>query len=345
MALFYGERKGGGSRRENSAEARISHYRRILAAHKTEGRKPNAGCLLMTSLRSGSAPETVRTYENRLLQIARFVSGSLEAKIEEFDWSALEAGHLRDILGEIKAENRSKHSAKSVCLIFKRVAGKAHDLGHLAAHIYEEIMAVDRGHVVHSPKRNVIAEETVKKVSEKLLARTDLKSARNGAIFALMVGCGLRRSEAAALNLEDINAAERRISVQGRANGRARSVYLGAALYPLLERWTDILAPAAKEHQPLFTRIGRDEAAGGEIIGLNRVTQQTIYNAVLWISENFSEDAPFTPEECRRTYETLLRSSGHSAGTVVAALGKYRASHTRSLTHEELKHVAESIAF
>lgn len=345
MALFYGERQGGGSHRDNSAKARIDHYRRIHAAHKAEGRKPNAGCALMMSLKEGSAAETVRTYENRLLQIARFVSGNLEAKIEEFDWSALEAGHLRDILGEINAENRSKHSAKSVCLIFKRAAAMAHDLGHLAAHIYEEIMSVDRGHVVHTPKRKVIAEETVKKVSEKLMARSDLKSARNGAIFALMAGCGLRRSEVASLNLEDINAAERRITVQGRANGRARSVYLGAALYPLLERWTDILAPEAKEHQPLFTRIGRDEAAGGEIIGLNRVTQQTIYNSVLWISENFSADAPFTPEECRRTYEMMLRSSGHSAARVTAVLGKYRASDSRAVSEEELRECAESIAF
>lgn len=318
MALFYGEREGGGSRRENSAQLRISHYRRILASHKTEGRAPNAGCVLMTSLSEESAPETVRTYENRLLQIARFVSGSLEAKIEEFDWSKLEARHLRDILEEIKTENRSKHSAKSVCLIFKRVAGEAHALGHLASGMLSEILSVDHSHVAHTPERKVIAEETVKRVTEKLLERTDLKSARNGAVFALMTGCGLRRSEVASLNLEDIDAAERKISVQGRANGRARTVYLGSTLFPLVERWMDALQPAAKEHQPLFTRIGRDEAGGGETIGLHRVTQQTIYNAVLWISENFSADAPFTPEDCRRTYEAMLRGSGHSAGTVAS---------------------------
>jgi hypothetical protein len=41
----------------------------------------------------------------------------------------------------------------------------------------------------------------------------------------------------------------------------------------------------------------------------------------------------------------MLRGSGHSAGTVASALGKYRASGGRTVTREELKFAAESIAF
>lgn len=105
-------------------------------------------------------------------------------------------------------------------------------------------------------------------------ANSGIRAARDQAILAAMIGCGLRRSEVVTLTFEHIQQRDGRwviVDLVGKG-GRVRSVGMPAWVKLALDDWAGAAGISAG---PLFRAINK----GGQV-GLEAITSQAIYNIV-----------------------------------------------------------------
>jgi site-specific recombinase XerD len=147
--------------------------------------------------------------------------------------------------------------------------------------------------------------------------------ARDRAIFELLYGCGLRVSELAGLNLDDLDRSERWLRVRGKGR-KERQVPLPGKAADALERY---LAgrPVVRDERAVFLnhRNGRLTARG--IRGIVK-----LYATVL------AEDPSVHPHSFRHAYATHLLSDGADLRAIQELLGHARLSTTQKYTQVSL---------
>ncbi|MBS1984054.1 MAG: tyrosine-type recombinase/integrase [Bdellovibrionales bacterium] len=145
---------------------------------------------------------------------------------------------------------------------------------------------------------------------------TTLPGLRDQALLALLLGCGLRRSELAQLTLTDLQQREGRwviVDLVGKGS-RVRSVPMPAWAKAAVDRWTDA---AGLGEGRLLRPVNKAGRLAGE--GL---TAQSIFDIVQRYSQQLG--IPFAPHDLRRTFaqlahrgraplEQLQRSLGHAS--------------------------------
>ncbi len=137
---------------------------------------------------------------------------------------------------------------------------------------------------------------------------------RDGALFALAWTTGLRRSEIAALRLDDIKSADDYlvIAVQGKGN-KVRQAYLYTAA-PWHHQW---LAQRGPEAGPLFCRIFK----GGKVSRDRRLTADGLAKILAKRSLEAALAEPITWHDFRRTFAGNLLDNGTDLATVQRLLG------------------------
>jgi site-specific recombinase XerD len=140
------------------------------------------------------------------------------------------------------------------------------------------------------------------------------KGLRDRAILAVLIGCGLRRAEAADLRFDHIQQREGRwvlVDLIGKRN-KVRSVPMPS--------WSkvgiDCYAGAVGLSEGyVFRPLNR----GGHITG-ERLTPQAIYNVVAEYAERIDR-ARIAPHDLRRTYAKLAHKGGSALDQIQLSLG------------------------
>src|SRR3990172_8122594 len=138
-----------------------------------------------------------------------------------------------------------------------------------------------------------------------------LKGLRDRAILALMIGCGLRREEVAALMTAHLAQREGRwviLDLLGKHN-RTRTIPMAAWVKGIIDRW--MLAGAITEGA-LFPPIRR----GGHIQP-GQMTAQAIWNVV----KEYAPIADLAPHDLRRTFAKLANQAGAPIEQIQRSLG------------------------
>ena len=147
--------------------------------------------------------------------------------------------------------------------------------------------------------------------------------ARDRAIFELLYGCGIRVSELAGLNLEDIDRAEGWLRVRGKGK-KERQVPLPGQAAQALERY---LAERS---------VVRDQPA----VFLNhrraRLTTRGIRGIVKLYATLLSGDPGIHPHSFRHAYATHLLADGADLRAIQELLGHARLSTTQKYTQVSL---------
>jgi integrase len=134
-----------------------------------------------------------------------------------------------------------------------------------------------------------------------------LKGLRDRAALGLLVGCGLRRAEAAALTVEHIQQREGRwviIDLAGKG-GRVRTVPVPAGVKARIDQW---LAAAVITRGYVLRSVDRHGRIGESISG------QAILDLV-------AEYAAIQPHDLRRTCAKLCRKAGGELEQIQLLLG------------------------
>jgi integrase/recombinase XerC len=147
--------------------------------------------------------------------------------------------------------------------------------------------------------------------------------ARDLAIFELLYGCGVRVSELAGLNLEDLDRAERWLRVRGKGR-KQRQVPLPAKAAQALERYLS--------ERPVV----RDEPAAFLNHRRARLTDQGIRGIVKLYATFVNGDPSIHPHSFRHAYATHLLADGADLRAIQELLGHARLSTTQKYTQVSL---------
>ena len=147
--------------------------------------------------------------------------------------------------------------------------------------------------------------------------------ARDRAIFEILYGCGLRISELAGLNLEDVDRAEGWLRVRGKGR-KERQVPLPGKAAEALERY---LAdrPVVRDQPAVFL----NHRSG-------RLTDRGIRGIVKLYATLLAGDPSLHPHSLRHAYATHLLADGADLRAIQELLGHARLSTTQKYTQVSL---------
>jgi integrase/recombinase XerC len=142
--------------------------------------------------------------------------------------------------------------------------------------------------------------------------------ARDLAILELLYASGLRVSELAGLDLDDVDRGERTVRVLGKGS-KERIVPYGGAASRALESW---LGDRGEARGPLFTN-----ARGG------RLTVRSVHTIVRRSARAAGITRRVSPHTLRHTFATHLLEGGADLRAIQELLGHSRLSTTQRYTH------------
>jgi integrase/recombinase XerC len=142
--------------------------------------------------------------------------------------------------------------------------------------------------------------------------------ARDLAILELLYASGLRVSELAGLDLDDVDRGERAVRVLGKGS-KERIVPYGGAASRALESW---LGERGEARGPLFTN-----ARGG------RLTVRSVHTIVRRSARAAGITRRVSPHTLRHTFATHLLEGGADLRAIQELLGHSRLSTTQRYTH------------
>jgi len=148
-------------------------------------------------------------------------------------------------------------------------------------------------------------------------------AARDVAIFELLYGCGLRVSELAGIDLEDIDRSEGWLRVRGKGR-KERQVPLPGKAKAALERYL-AERPAMRDERSLFLNH-----RGG------RLTDRGARGIVKLYAAFLAGDSSIHPHSFRHAYATHLLANGADLRAIQELLGHARLSTTQKYTQVSL---------
>ncbi|HEY7335053.1 MAG TPA: tyrosine-type recombinase/integrase [Bryobacteraceae bacterium] len=195
----------------------------------------------------------------------------------------------------------------------RKLAAEAADNGILAPELAAGIARVKSAKSVGIRMGNWLSARQ----AQTLLNAPDvatLRGLRDRAIIAVLLGCGLRRSEVAALTFAHIQQRDSRwciVDLMGK-HGRIRTTPMPSWVKVAIDAWT-IAAAVAEEH--VFRPVIRGDRLSGERLGEKVVWQMLReYAAEIGIPG-------LAPHDLRRTCAKLCRAAGGELEQIQMLLG------------------------
>ncbi len=147
--------------------------------------------------------------------------------------------------------------------------------------------------------------------------------ARDRALFELLYGCGIRVSELAGLNLEDLDRSEGWLRVRGKGK-KERQVPVPGKAAVALERYL-AERPVVRDQNAVFLNNRR-----------GRLTRRGISGIVKLYATYLSGDPSIHPHSFRHAYATHLLADGADLRAIQELLGHARLSTTQKYTQVSL---------
>ena len=211
--------------------------------------------------------------------------------------------------------------------------------------------ACREGHLERNPAKG-LPSPRVPRSLPRALTLTDTESLletedeghlpdRERALFELLYATGLRVSEAAALDLEDVDLSARMLRAQGKGR-KERIVPFGETAEDALRAWLPVrreIRTAAPPHPPAPLRRGEGSRrkSDGEPLFVNarggRLTTRSMARVLKRRLRAAGLPAQISPHALRHTFATHLLQSGADLRSIQELLGHASLSTTQKYTH------------
>jgi integrase/recombinase XerC len=268
--------------------------------------------------RKNVSPHTLAAYGSDLAQFVEYFS---PPGAEPPAPSAIDSLQIREWLGSLYQQKLAAVSMR------RKLAALRAFFRFLALEGAIEINPARLVRTPKAPKRlpEVMTEEQVNGLVDGVAAgkleRRD--PARDVAIFEFLYGCGLRVSELAGLNLDDIDRGERWLRVRGKGR-KERQVPYGAKAEAALDRYL-----ADRKARPDETALCVNHRGA-------RLTVRGISLIVKLYATFLAGDSSVHPHSFRHAYATHLLADGADLRAIQELLGHARLSTTQKYTQVSL---------
>ncbi|WP_368533105.1 tyrosine-type recombinase/integrase [Enterobacter hormaechei] len=260
-------------------------------------------------LLSLNSPRSRRTMASFL----GIVAGMLGAvSLDACGWGSLRRHHVMAVTELLRDTGRATATVNTYLSALKGVAKEAWMLRLMDVESFQHIRAVRNLRGSRLPRGRALPPSDIRALFE--VCETDKSSlgVRDAAMLAVILGCGLRRSEAVGLNFRDVVTNERALRVLGKGN-KERLAYIPAGTWQRLLFWIDQVR--GEQPGPLFTRIRRFDTLTND-----RLTDQAVYH-ILQVRQRQAGIAKCAPHDLRRTFATAMLDNGEDLITVKDAMG------------------------
>lgn len=260
----------------------------------------------LLSLNSPRSRQTMASFLN-------IVAGMLGAvSLESCSWGSLRRHHVMAVTELLRDTGRATATVNTYLSALKGVAKEAWMLKLMDVESFQHIRAVRNLRGSRLPRGRALPPAEIRALFAVCEADDSSLGFRDAAMLAVILGCGLRRSEAVGLNLSDIVTHERSLNVLGKGN-KERLAYMPSGTWLRLRRWID--DARGEKDGPLFTRIRRFDTLTND-----RLTDQAVYH-ILQVRQRQAGIAKCAPHDLRRTFATAMLDNGEDLITVKDAMG------------------------
>jgi integrase/recombinase XerC len=294
--------------------------------------------LRFLELNRNVSAHTLRAYDSDLSQFLGHVAAEADLKRRELTPEALDRAAIRSFLAIVHAEGHSRATAA------RKLAAIRSFLKYLRR---EGIIASDPGALVATPKREVrVPAHLSEGEMEKMLDAPDDEEPlgrRDHAILELFYASGLRLSELAGVDLEDVNLSARMVRVLGKG-GKQRLVPFNTTTAQAIRDWLQdrerLVRGGVMDTRVIGSR-GRDQRSSAarrrrEPLFVNyrggRLTVRSIDRLVRKYAIATERDG-VSPHALRHSFATHLLQRGADLRAIQELLGHSRLSTTQRYTH------------
>jgi integrase/recombinase XerC len=287
--------------------------------------------LQFLALNRNVSPNTVRAYESDLSTFLAHVASTHGTKPELLKPSALDRGAIRGFLGSLLTGGRSRATSA------RKLAAIRTFLRYLRR---EELVDDDQGALIATPKREVrmpahLSESEMSRLLEMPDAGDPL-GRRDRAILELFYASGLRLSELAGLDLEDLNLSARMVRVLGKG-GRERLIPFNSSTASAIRRYMPDRERLARESEsaaagPRPRRRTRRQALFVNYRG-TPLSTRSIDRLVRRYVAACSTRLGISPHALRHSFATHLLQRGADLRVIQEMLGHARLATTQRYTH------------
>ncbi|MBZ5626845.1 MAG: tyrosine-type recombinase/integrase [Acidobacteriia bacterium] len=260
------------------------------------------------ALEAVRSPHSRRSYSTGLDEWRRWYESAPEPRPPFFSKAC-----VNSFRAALEARGLSSSSTNVRLTAIRRLAAEAVDNGLIAPELAAGIARVKSAARLGTRMGNWLSKQQ----AEDLIAAPDqstLTGKRDRAILGVLIGCGLRRSEAAALTLQGIQQREGRwviIDLLGK-HGRVRSVAMPGWVKGLIDVWVEA---ARIQSGVVFRPVNR----GGKLAG-DRLQPNALWVAVQKYCHVVNIPG-LAPHDLRRTYAKLAHKGQAALEQIQISLG------------------------
>jgi len=300
--------------------------------------------LQFLALNRNASAHTVRAYESDLTQYLGYVAAAADLKKQELSPSHLDRATLRGFLGDLHKQGQSRATAA------RKLAAVRSFLRYLRR---EDVIADDPGALVPTPKRDIrmpahLSEAEMTALLDAPAGDTAL-SRRDRAILELFYASGLRLSELAGLDVDDVNLGGRMVRVLGKGRKERLVPFNTSAAKALREYTKDRAVLVAQARRAGQAGSAGPAKAGRHVRGVRlqadrreplfvnyrgtRLTVRSIDRLVRRYVAASSTRMGISPHALRHSFATHLLQRGADLRAIQELLGHARISTTQRYTH------------
>jgi integrase/recombinase XerC len=272
------------------------------------------------------SPNTLRAYDTDVTQFLEFAAARDGLKPSQLKPEALDADHVRDFLGELHKRGLSRASSA------RRLAALRTFSKYL---VREGILKDDATQLVGTPKREQSLPAHLGHAEiDALMAAPNLETVagrRDRAILELFYASGLRLSELAGANLEDLNLSGRMIRVLGKGR-KERLIPFNAQTASAIKQMLSDHAPASAKASARQGRRGEKSPLFLNLRGA-RLTTRSIDRIVRQHVKTAAITTGISPHALRHTFATHLLQAGADLRSIQELLGHAQLTTTQRYTH------------
>ena len=299
-------------------------------------------------LNRNASVHTVRAYDSDLTQFLATVAAAAGLKAGELQPAALDRDAVRRFVGELHQRGQSRATAA------RKLAAVRTFLRYLRR---ESIIDDDPGGLVPTPKREVrmpahLSEDEMTALIAAAAGETPL-GRRDRAILELFYASGLRLSEVAGLDLEDVNLGARMARVLGKG-GKQRLVPFNTSTAKAIRAYLNDREALVRGQEGQEGQVGQDRkgtrrrgpsspsrltsrSSPKNPLFVNyrggRLTARSIDRLVRQYVAASSARTGISPHALRHSFATHLLQRGADLRAIQELLGHARLTTTERYTH------------
>ncbi|WMC10573.1 tyrosine recombinase XerC [Oceanimonas pelagia] len=266
------------------------------------------------------SPHTLDNYRRHLSALSEQL-----ADLRLVNWADLSVAHARGLATRMHKQGLAPRSIAAKLSALRSFCDWLVLTGRLAANPARGVSAPKQGRPL--PK-NLDVDELQQLMN---LDESDPLAVRDRAIMELMYSSGLRLAELVALNLNDVQFAERQVRVIGKGN-KERILPVGRMALDWLQKWLSVRPELAGPDEPaLFVSKQR-----------RRITPRSVQLRLAKRGRQQALAGHVHPHKLRHSFATHMLESSGDLRAVQELLGHADLATTQIYTHLDFQHLANA---